>query len=44
MENNDYRNNGIEQNESKAKVVWRNIGIGALSVFLAVLTVVVINL
>ena len=44
MENNEYRNNGYEQNESKAKAVWRNIGIGALAVFIAVLTVVVINL
>ena len=44
MENNDLRNNGYEQNESKAKAVWRIIGIGALTLFLAVLTVVVINL
>lgn len=44
MENNDYRNNGYEQNESKAKTIWRNIGIGVLAVFVAVLTVVVINL
>ena len=44
MENNGYGNNGYEQNESKAKTVWRNIAIGALAVFIAVLTVVVINL
>ena len=44
MENNDYRNNGYEQNENKSKAVWLNIGVGALAVFLAVLTVVVINI
>ncbi len=29
--------------ESKRKTVWKNIGIGALSFFLALLTVLVIN-
>lgn len=42
MDNKDYR--GFEPVENKTKTVWRNIGIGALSVFVAVLTVVVINL
>ena len=44
MNNNDYRNNGYEQNDNKTRTVWINIGIGALAVFLAVLTVVVINI
>ncbi len=44
MDNKDYRSEQFETNENKAKTVWRNIGIGALSVFVAVLTVVVINL
>ena len=44
MENNDYRNNQYDTGESKAKAIWRNIGIGALAVFVALLTVVVINL
>ena len=43
MDNKDYRSN-YEANENKAKTVWRNIGIAVLSLFVAVLTVVVINL
>lgn len=43
MENKDYRVN-YETSENKSKNFWRNFGIGALSVFLAVLTVLVINL
>ena len=37
----DYRS---ENNESKAKKFWKFLGIGALSLFAALLTVVVINL
>lgn len=45
MDNKDYRNNNqYETNESKAKTIWRNIGIGVLSLFVALLTVVVINI
>lgn len=44
MDNKDYSTVRYETNESKAKTVWRNIGIGVLSLFVAVLTVVVINL
>ena len=44
MENGKYSNNQFDNNERKAKAIWRNIGIGALAVFVAVLTVVVINL
>ena len=44
MDNKDYSTVRYETNENKAKVIWRNIGIGVLAVFVAVLTVVVINL
>ena len=44
MDNKDYRSNQYETSESKAKAIWRNIGIGALAVFVAVLTVIVINI
>ena len=44
MDNEKYNGNQFESGESKAKAVWRNIGIGALALFIAVLTVVVINL
>ena len=44
MDNKDYRNDQFDSGESKAKTVWRNIGIGVLAFFVAVLTVVVINL
>ena len=44
MDNKDYRNDQYESNDSKAKTIWRNIGIGALAVFVSILTVVVINL
>lgn len=44
MENEKYRDNRFENNEHKAKTFWRNVGIGALALFVAVLTVVVINL
>lgn len=43
MENKDYRVN-YESNANKSKTVWRNIGIGVLALFVAVLTVLVINL
>ena len=44
MDNKEYSTVRYEVSESKAKSVWRNIGIGVLAVFVAVLTVVVINL
>ena len=44
MDFKDYRNEQYESNDNKAKNVWRNIGIGALALFIALLTVVVINL
>lgn len=44
MDNKDYRNNQYETSENKVKTIWRNIGIGVLAVFVAILTVVVINL
>ena len=44
MNNENYRGEQSDNNESKAKVIWRNIGIGALALFVAILTVVVINL
>lgn len=44
MDNKDYSTIKYETTESKAKTVWRNIGIGVLAFFVAVLTVVVINL
>ena len=43
MDNKEFRAN-YESNENKAKTVWRNIGIGVLAVFVAVLTVLVIHL
>ena len=43
MENKEFRAN-YESSENKNKTVWRNIGIGALSVFMALLTVLVINI
>lgn len=43
MENKDYRVN-LETSESKGKTFWRNFGIAALSVLMAALTVLVINL
>lgn len=44
MDNEKYNGNQFESGENKAKTVWRNIGIGALALFVAVLTVVVINI
>ena len=44
MDNKDYSTVKYDNNDSKAKTIWRNIGIGALAFFVAVLTVVVINL
>ena len=43
MENKEFRAN-YESSENKSKIVWRNIGIGVLSVLVAVLTVLVINI
>ncbi len=42
----DNKNNQspAEINENKAKKVWMGIGLGALSVLLAVFTVLIINL
>ncbi len=37
-------NNQYETNENKAKNIWRNIGIGVMAFFVAVLTVVVISI
>lgn len=37
-------NNDFERSESKAKNFWRAVGIGVLALFVAALTVVVINL
>ncbi len=37
-------NNQYENNENKAKNVWRNIGIGVMAFLVAVLTVVVISI
>ena len=44
MENKEYSTVRYDMSENKVKTVWRNIGIGALAVFVAILTVVVINL
>ena len=44
MDNKDYSTTRYETNDSKAKTVWRSIGIGVLAFFVAALTVVVINL
>lgn len=41
---NKNLNNQYETNENKAKNVWRNIGIGVMAFFVAVLTVVVISI
>ncbi len=43
MENNRY-NIYEEPEQSKAKSVWVKIGLTALALFLAVLTIIVINL
>lgn len=43
MENKNF-NVQFESNENKAKSVWRNIGIAALSFLVAVVTVIVINI
>lgn len=43
MENNKY-NIYEEPEQNKAKSVWAKIGLIALSLFLAVLTIIVINL
>lgn len=35
---------GVDSSERKSKRIWKNIGIGALAVLLALFTVIVINL
>lgn len=35
---------GTDSAESRSKKIWKNIGMGALAVLLAVFTVIVINL
>ncbi len=34
----------VEGVESKSKIIWKNIGYGALAVVLAIITVLVINI
>lgn len=45
MDNKEFQTQyQYESNESKNKKIWKNIGIGALSFLVAVLTILVINI
>ena len=43
MNDKNYQNQ-FENNEGKGKKFWCNFGVGCLALFVAVLTIVVINL